>query len=65
MDTALQRALLAAGGPTALARELGITSQAISQWLRVPATRVRDVERITGISRSELRPDLFGEDCAA
>jgi DNA-binding transcriptional regulator YdaS (Cro superfamily) len=26
---------------------------------RVPAERVLDVERITGISRHELRPDLY------
>ena len=48
-------------GVAALARALGgITSQAISQWERVPAERVLDVERITGISRHELRPDIFG-----
>jgi len=43
-----------------LARELGITHGAISQWAQVPADRVLDVERITGISRHDLRPDVFG-----
>lgn len=43
-----------------LARELGITHGAISQWREVPPLRVIDVERITGISRHELRPDMFG-----
>lgn len=43
-----------------LARSLGITHGAISQWDQVPAERVLDVERITGISRHELRPDIFG-----
>jgi hypothetical protein len=45
---------------SSLARDLGITHGAISQWRRVPAERVVDVERITGISRHTLRPDVFG-----
>ena len=53
------KAIELAGGPTALARHLGCKSQAISQWNRVPAERVLDVERITGISRELLRPDLY------
>ena len=47
-----------------LAQELGITHGAVSQWPRVPAERVLDVERITGISRHELRPDIYGEASA-
>jgi DNA-binding transcriptional regulator YdaS (Cro superfamily) len=39
---------------------LDITPGAISQWHRVPAERVIEVERLTGIPRSELRPDIFG-----
>ena len=41
-----------------LARALEITPGALSQWGQVPHDRVLDVERITGISRHELRPDL-------
>ena len=48
-----------AGGPTALGNALGISPQAISQWGKVPAERVLDVERITGVSRHQLRPDLY------
>lgn len=58
---ALQRAREVAGGAVGLGRQLGISPQAVSQWGRVPAERVVDVERITGIPRAELRPDLFGE----
>lgn len=43
-----------------LAEELHISPSAISMWQRVPADRVLEVERITGISRHDLRPDVFG-----
>lgn len=60
--SALDRARAKIGGASALARAIGrITPQAISQWGRVPAERVLDVERVTGVSRHELRPDIFGE----
>lgn len=49
-----------AGGATKLGRALGISHQAILKWPKVPATRVLEVERITGVSRHELRPDVFG-----
>lgn len=61
MDTICEKAKTTAGGPAALAKALGgVSSQAVSQWKKVPAERVLDVERITGISRHELRPDVFG-----
>lgn len=53
------------GGAVGLAAKLSeinpdrpITSQAISQWKQVPAERLIDVETVTGIARTELRPDL-------
>lgn len=42
-----------------LARNLGIARQALYQWRRIPAERVIEIERITGIQRQELRPDLY------
>lgn len=63
--TVLERVVKQAGGRIALADKLGIKPQAVSQWDKVPALRVLDVERITGISRHELRPDVFGEAEAA
>jgi len=61
MSDALIRAKELAGGSKGLAELIGgITPQAISQWKRVPVERVIDVERITGISRHELRPDIYG-----
>lgn len=44
-----------------LATECGITHAAILQWTRVPSERVVTVERVTGIPRIELRPDLYAE----
>lgn len=42
-----------------LAEALRISQPAISMWPRVPAERVLDVERETGIPRTQLRPDLY------
>ncbi|AJY47058.1 MULTISPECIES: transcriptional regulator [Martelella] len=50
-----------AGGPVALAKAIGgVSPQAVSQWKRVPVGRVLELERIVGISRHHLRPDIFG-----
>lgn len=49
----------AAGGPRALARELGISHASICRWKRVPAERVLDVARIAKLRRSEVRPDIY------
>ncbi len=46
------------------AKEAGVT---VAMWSRfengrrrVPAERVLDIEKVTGISRHDLRPDVFG-----
>jgi hypothetical protein len=49
-DPGLTKAITAAGGVTALARALGIDPAAVCRWGRVPAYRVAEVERITGLS---------------
>jgi TorA maturation chaperone TorD/DNA-binding transcriptional regulator YdaS (Cro superfamily) len=58
-DDGLKRAIDAAGGITALARGLGIAQPSVSSWSRVPAERVAAIETLTGVERSQLRPDLF------
>ena len=47
-----------------LARKLEVDKGTVTRWSikEVPLGRVFDVERVTGISRQELRPDFFGED---
>ncbi len=63
MSTTFKQMLRESGvTPTKLAAELGIHKSQMTRWsqTQVPAERVLDVERITGISRHDLRPDVFG-----
>lgn len=57
--TPVEKAIAAAGNASELARRLGIKVQSIQQWDRIPAERVVDIERVTGVPREELRPDLY------
>lgn len=58
-DSAIEQAAAAAGGITRLSTALGLSRTAVSGWRRVPAERVLAVERISGVSRYVLRPDLY------
>ena len=52
----------AAGGVSKVSAALGAPLGTVSVWAsrnKVPAERVLDVERSVGISRHELRPDLY------
>lgn len=67
-DNAAVRAAAAAGGQSALARELGCTPQAVQRMCatgRIPAERVLRIEQVSGIPRHELRPDLYPLERAA
>ena len=44
-----------------IAKALGISKQAVFHWKRVPDKHVIDVEKITGIPRYVLRPDLYSK----
>lgn len=63
MNTATKKAVDTAGGMKGLAKPLGVSYQAVQKWLKtgVPAARVLEVESITGVSRYDLRPDVFGD----
>lgn len=43
---------------------IGLTPSAVSQWDQVPAERLIDVERHSGIAREILRPDLYRREQA-
>ena len=61
--TPIERAVRAAGSQQALADALGIRAPSVHEWRknnRVPAERVLAVEAISGVSRHELRPDIYG-----
>lgn len=58
-DPIISKVLASAGTQQELAQRIGVTPSALSQWDRVPHLRVLTVERVTGIPRHELRPDLY------
>lgn len=55
----LKRAIEITGGQAKFARAVGVSAQAVSQWDEVPPLRVLTVERVSGVSRHDLRPDLY------
>lgn len=63
LETSAAAAVRAAGGQTSLARSLGIAQSTVATWLRrgneLPAKFVIPVEQAFGISRHDLRPDLY------
>ena len=60
-DHGLSEAIRVAGGVSELARRLGISQPSVSNWNRIPAERVLDVETVTGVERMVLRPDLYAD----
>lgn len=55
-------AIRIAGGQASLARQLGLKQPSIYSWVKsgiIPARRVLLVEKITGISRYDLNPEVF------
>lgn len=60
--TGVQHAIRVAGGQVALAKRLGVSQQAVSEWLRrgwVPLLRAREIEIIYGIPREKLVDPRF------
>ncbi|MCP4615979.1 MAG: helix-turn-helix domain-containing protein [Bradyrhizobium sp.] len=59
-QSAIERA--ADGNMSELARKVGLTPQAVQKWCargKPPAERVLEIERVTGVPRYELRPDIY------
>lgn len=55
------RAFRLLGGAPAIRDRFGISLQAAHKWqAQIPPKRVLEVERLTGVSKHDLRPDIFG-----
>lgn len=68
-NSALAIAVRAAGSQSAFGRLLGKRQSVVFGWLRdqrpLPAEHVLKVEQATGVSRHDLRPDIYPRDDAA
>jgi len=49
----------------ALASAVGVKQPMVSRWLsgkdKIPPLRATQIEKLTGIPREEIRPDIFGK----
>ncbi|MEE4349670.1 MAG: YdaS family helix-turn-helix protein [Pacificimonas sp.] len=56
----------AAKSQSALARDLGVSQNTVWKWLnsgkQMPSVHVLKAERLYGVSRHELRPDIYPRD---
>lgn len=60
--TPLQKAIATLGGQVKLADAINTSQQNVSNWLRtgkVAPDKVILIEKATGVSRYELRPDIY------
>jgi DNA-binding transcriptional regulator YdaS (Cro superfamily) len=55
----LREAIKRAGSRADLARALGLTKQVFQIWRVAPIKHAARIGRLTGVSRRDLRPDLF------
>lgn len=67
---AIKRAIRIAGGERQLAEKIGSSPQLVRYWHTfskkgVAANMVLKVEAVTGVSRHDLRPDVFPREDAA
>lgn len=67
-DSPLARAVRAAGSQSAFGRIVGRNQSTVHDWLSLekplPAEHVLTVEAATGISRHDLRPDIYPREAA-
>lgn len=68
IDTPLAQAVRIAGSQSAFGRMIGRSQASVHDWLRkkmpLPAEHVLKVEAETGVSRHDLRPDLYPREPA-
>jgi DNA-binding transcriptional regulator YdaS (Cro superfamily) len=63
---ALRLSIDKAGSQSEFARQLGVSQPAVWKWLqsskRLPAEYVLKAEQLYGVSRHDLRPDIYPRD---
>ena len=62
MNQAIEKAVEIAGGQSSLALALGVSQPRVWNWLhksQISPEFVIPVEKVTGVSRHELRPDIY------
>jgi hypothetical protein len=59
MDEGMRAACDAVGTPYRLAKLLGVVPHSVLKWKSVPPHRILEVEKVTGVDRAILRPDLY------
>lgn len=59
MRKALKSALKKAGSPAKLGKIAGVSRQAVNKWDTCPPEHVLKIEAATGVSRHDLRPDIY------
>ena len=65
MNQAFERAVEIAGGQSSLARAVGVSQPRVWNWLHkslISPEFVIPVEKATGVSRHELRPDIYPKE---
>lgn len=58
-STILDEVFAAFGSASKLAAHLGVSRQAVYHWKAVPIKYLREINRVTGIPKPKLRPDLY------
>jgi DNA-binding transcriptional regulator YdaS (Cro superfamily) len=62
-DNGLKTAIESVGGVRALADLLGLNCRSVYRWRHVPTEQIIQIEKVTGVPRDVLRPDLgWAED---
>jgi DNA-binding transcriptional regulator YdaS (Cro superfamily) len=64
MDPVVAKCAEAVGGIAKLASLIGVRHQSLYSWRKVPAERVLDLERHSGVPRHEIRPDIYPAETA-
>lgn len=59
MDPGIAAAVAVTGTRYRLAKILGLRPSAVLQWRQIPTKRIIEIEKLTGVPREQLRPDLY------